>query len=63
MNRQQIENKIEDLNFWLTHNPSHLDSSKVLSQKRDLEAELAEIEKEENETANKDNRANRSKAR
>ncbi len=40
--KTQIENKIKELDFWLTHNPNHYDYVKVLNQKRDLEKQLLE---------------------
>jgi hypothetical protein len=37
MTRQEIKNKIESLEFWLTHNRQHADYSKNEKQKKALE--------------------------
>lgn len=45
MTKQQLINRIEDCDFWLNYNPNHEDRSKIHSQKRDFERQLAEMEK------------------
>ena len=37
MTPQQIKNKIDELSFWLIHNPSHPDYQIVLKDKLSLE--------------------------
>lgn len=37
MTPQQIKNKIDELSFWLVHNPSHTDYPIVLKDKIELD--------------------------
>ena len=37
MTPRQIENKINELDFWLIHNPTHPDYTTLLKDKRKLE--------------------------
>lgn len=41
MTKQQIQNKIGDLEFWLKANPNHYQYAKKLKEKQDLELKLA----------------------
>lgn len=47
MTKQQLINRIEDCDYWLTYNPNHEDRDKIHTQKRDFERRLAELEKDE----------------
>lgn len=49
MTRQQILNKISELSDWLSHNPNHPNHATVANDKRDLERQLAEHEKLQDE--------------
>lgn len=40
MSKRQIQNKISELDFWLTNNPQHENYSVVLRDKKDLEQRL-----------------------
>lgn len=42
MTKQQITNKIKDLEFWLLHNSSHIEYAINWQTKRDLERRLAD---------------------
>jgi hypothetical protein len=40
MTATAIKNKIENLDFWLTHNPSHADFKTKETEKKNLEYQL-----------------------
>lgn len=43
MIKQQLINKIAELEFWLKSNPSHPNYSLILKDKQDLERQLIEL--------------------
>lgn len=47
MTRQQIINRISELDFWLTHNHTHTNYSIVLKDKKVLESQLETTEEYE----------------
>ncbi|MDM1033791.1 hypothetical protein HXZ91_04770 [Myroides odoratimimus] len=46
MTRRQIENKISELDYWLTNNAQHPNYGVVLRDKKDLEQRLIQEEYE-----------------
>ncbi len=50
--KQQLINKIADLDFWLKANHSHADYQKILQDKKDLEHQLIQKGKDERERHN-----------
>lgn len=46
MTKQQIENKISELDYWLMNNAQHPNYSVVLSDKKNLEQRLIQEEYE-----------------
>lgn len=46
MTKRQIENKISELDYWLTNNAQHPNYSLVLRDKKDLEQHLIDKEYE-----------------
>ena len=47
MTPRQTQNKIEELNFWLTHNPKHPNYQIVLKDKIQLENNLLKTQQDE----------------
>ena len=45
MTRQQIKNKIKDLQFWIDHNPNHPDYHRKLSELKQCEQNLSDLGK------------------
>lgn len=48
MTKQQMKNKVSDLEWWLTNNPNHPNQGLVLRDKRELERKLALEQTDEN---------------
>ncbi len=46
MTQQEIKTKIQELDDWLTENPTHHDLTQVLEIKRDYENQLNELQDE-----------------
>lgn len=46
MTPTELRNKVENLDWWLTHNHNHPDYNAILADKKELERQLAELEHE-----------------
>ncbi|AJA67347.1 hypothetical protein MYRA21_0103 [Myroides sp. A21] len=47
MTKQQIKNKISELDYWLTNNAHHTNYTLVLKDKKELEQQLITLEQNE----------------